>query len=91
MSGGTFLQALLVGTMAMLALFLVLDQLGISHTSSRRRATAIFSAAAGILVTLYLLANLALLDQVVSSVVVSVLGIMLAALFALRGVLRLWR
>ena len=82
-----FFPALAVGVMCMLALYLILSMRGFANTLSQRRAAAVFSAAAGLLVFWQLYHDPALLKQMSTEVVAVVLGILIAFLYALRRML----
>jgi hypothetical protein len=77
-------QAYLVGILSMLAVFLLLDRLQFLTSSSARRAGAIFAAAGGILVTLYLQSDPVLLSEIVQFNVITILGILTVLLILLK-------
>ena len=82
MPSDTYTQALLLGLMTFLAIFLALEHAGMMTTPQARRAGAVFGAVSGLLVMSYLEANPAVLEQMVQKNALAALGV-LAALFAL--------
>ena len=77
-------QALLLGVMVFLAIFLALERAGMMPTPQTRRAGALFGAATGFLVMLHLQENPALLAQMVEKHVMEALAVLSALLALLR-------
>ena len=80
-----FLPSLIIGVLCLLAIFLILDQAGMTRTHGGRRASGLFAGAAGLLVTLYLQEHPDLLAQTNERTVIAILGILAAFLAALRN------
>lgn len=85
---GEFIQALAIGILVMTAVFIGLRRATVVKSQQTNRALAVFSAAFGILTTLFLADHPDLLAEYAREIVIGNIGVVLALLLLARRGLR---
>ena len=84
MTSSDFLLPLGIGLLVMCAVYIGLRQGFDSRDPTIRRAVAVFSVVAGIMVTLFLREHPDLLEQQLTTIVLALIGVLLAFIATIR-------